>query len=303
MWRSLRWECAGETIVFGEEPTSPVFMDLSSFYPYLVSGVFDRRSGYGIDGTQTYNAALSSLRVPIKARVLVYNQSSRKYPVEYLTDEYTAKLCRVFDPRRQGRLIYETNTGSYFISGHPESLPAFENEAPAVLKFAVDVVSDYPYWQSTDQIVMDIGTTEALLSLPGEITDGMESGEIITYQSDVPNNTSYSIYPIIRFWPCNSIPLLTNTDTGKSVSLNRTVPEGYYVDVDTAPERNTVTAYRLNEATGEYEAAGDRSYWVSLGSNEDFSLEPGKNHLVADNITAGAFPAVTLLWRERYLGV
>lgn len=290
-------------IEFGDELDSPVFMDLSSFYPFLVSGTFDRRSAYGIDGSQTYNAALSSLRVPIEARVRIYTQSSRQAPVEYLTDVYTAKLCRLFDPKKKGRLVYSTNNGSFFLDGYPESLPAIENEGPAVLKFSVDIVSDCSYWQRTDRIIMDIGTSNPLLSLPGEVTAGMKTGEIITYQSDIPNDTVYAIYPIVRFWPCNSVAVLINEDTGKSVSLNRTVPEGMYVDVDTSPERNTVTAYRMDDVTGVYKEVGDRSYWLSLGSDIDFSLAPGQNRLIADNITAGVFPAVTLMWRERFLGV
>lgn len=303
MWRSLSWECGGEKIEFGEEYTSPIFMDLASFNPFLISGVFDRRTTYGIDGSQLYSAALSSRRVPIEAQVMIYNQSSQKRPVEYLTDLYTAKLCRMFDPRKKGTLTYQTNTGRYFLTGYPESLPAIENTAVAVLKFAVDIVSDYPYWQTTDEMIVDIGTSDPLLSLPGEIVQGMTTGEIISYQSTVPNNTTDSIYPIVRFWPCNSVPLLINKDTGLAVSLNRSVPPGMYVDLDTAPDRGTVTAYKLNEDTDQYVEAGDRSYWLSLDSDVDFCLAPGQNRVIADNIVAGVFPAVTLLWRERYLGV
>lgn len=107
----------------------------------------------------------------------------------------------------------------------------------------------------------------------------------------------------MRFWPCNSTPILTNKTTGKYVALNRRLSDGFYIDIDTAPERNTVMLWRMNESTGEYDELEDVSYWLTIDSATDFSLTPGLNLLSADNIVAGVYPAASVIWHDRALGV
>lgn len=87
------------------------------------------------------------------------------------------------------------------------------------------------------------------------------------------------------------------------MALNRRLSDGFYIDIDTAPERNTVILWRLNEDTGKYEELEDVSYWLTIDSATDFSLVPGPNMLSADNIVAGVYPAASVIWHDRALGV
>lgn len=301
--RLLVWESNAIRLEFKEDYDAEYWMDLSALFSAGTSGVYDRRTSYGVDGAQTYNAALSSMRVPLTAKVLIYNVADREHPVDEETDRYRQILCQAFDPRNQGKLTFENALGRYFVEGYPESLPALSSEAEGVLSVSVDILCDIPYWQSDALSMLDIGTSKQLLQAPGEIIEETTAGEILTNKAYIPNETGNNLYPIVRFWPNDSTPVLINRTTGKTLSLNQRVGAGMYVDINTAERMNTVTVYKMDDATGDYSVMDDAQYWMSLDSDTDFELVPGGNDLVLDQYVAGAGPAVTMMWRERKTGV
>ena len=71
MWRSLKWECDGESITFSDEHRAAVFMDFGAFQSGAASGVYDRRSSPGIDGTVTYAASSPTRGRGLKLACLV----------------------------------------------------------------------------------------------------------------------------------------------------------------------------------------------------------------------------------------
>lgn len=301
MWKKLEWTVGGTTITMTDDRKAPIFLDFNDFNPHGVAGVFDERSSPGLDGAATYSAALSKRQPQFTARVLGFNVGTAQRPVETVLDEYTKLLCEVFSPRVVGRLTYTTNNGAFYLDCRPTSLPAFGGVEGGTFTFTVGLSSDSPYWKSVAEHRIDIGDTEPVIGYPSELP--RETGRIISALKTVYNFTNLEQYPIVRFWPCNSAPILTNKTTGKYVALNRRLSDGFYIDIDTAPERNTVILWRLNEDTGKYEELEDVSYWLTIDSATDFSLVPGPNMLSADNIVAGVYPAASVIWHDRALGV
>lgn len=300
MWRQLQWECGDVAIRFSDSANAAIFMDFGSFQTGITSGTFDRRAAPSVDGTMTYSASLGGMRVPIDARVLAFNMGSKGRPVELVIDQYKRLLCDAFNPKRTGILTYKCRTGEYFLTARPESIPGFGAIDGGSLPFTVDLYSDDPYWQSTAIHTLDIGVTNPLVSTPMNLP--AELGQIISTSSDVHNVTNNDIYPVIRFWPSESRIELTNETTGKRLRLNTQISDGLYVDVDTAPTKNTIILYRLN-SIGEYEETDNVTYWLTLDSDSEFYIVPGINKIRADYVTAGTLPAVTITWREREVGV
>lgn len=301
MWQRLRWHSAGISICFSDELTAPIFMDFNEFKRNLVSGIFDRRRSPNMDGVITYKATLSEGQIKIPARVMAFNIGSKSKPIETVIDEYTALLCDAFNPLNEGKLIYETNTGTYFIDCRPLSVPVFGEVLGGTLPFAVDLYSDYPYWKRNIKHEVNIGTSIPLLGTPLEAP--FEGGEITSISQTITNNTRHNIFPIIRFWPSNSTPSLINSATGKRIALNCSMSDGFYIDIDAAPHKSTVTLCRYNESLNEYEPVENVSYWLTKDSSIDFEIRPGENILTAENIVASNYPAATVIWREQSLGV
>ena len=301
MWRSLTWECEGETLTFSDTYKAAVFMDFGSFQSGAASGVYDRRSSPGIDGTVTYSASMGGMTATINARVLAFNIGSRENPVENVLDQYHRKLCSLFHPCKAGRLTYTTHNGSYFVEARAASTPGFGAIEGNTLPFTVDLYCDEPYWQSTHLHELNIGISDPAVTFPSEISG--ETGEILSVKTGIPNTTHNDWYPVIRVWPSESIPMVVNELTGKRIRLNTQVTAGFYVDIDTSPTKNTVNLYRLDEATGEYRLTDNVTHWLTLDSDTDFAIVPGFNTIRAEYVTAHVYPAVTMLWREREVGI
>ncbi len=295
---SLIWESNGIRLEFSGEASAKIFADLDNIASNT-SGVFDRRSAPGVDGTRTYSAALSGAQLTIDATVLAYNLGSRSRPVDRVLSEYRRTLCDAFNPRVAGKLTKITETGSFFLNARAASTPGFGVISGGALPFTVDLYADDPYWRRTERAEIQLGASSTYQSFPSEISG--ELGEVLSIRTYIPNQSKNEIYPVVRFWPCGNKQILRNETTGKKLELNTRITDGFYVDVDTDPAENTVTLWRKT-AQG-YEETDNVTYWLTLDSTPDFYLQPGENLLQVDNAVAGVYPSVTLMWYERELGV
>lgn len=301
MWRQLNWSCNGVSIDFSDEIDAPIFLDFNEFNPHLVSGIFEKRSSPNMDGNITYGASLSERQLRLSARVMGGNVGSKAKPVETAIDEYIATLCDAFNPKLTGKLTYTTNNGVYYVECRPLSLPVFGETEGYTQPFTIDLYCDTPYWLTSEEYSVNVGTSIPLLGTPLETP--IESGEITSISQTIMNGTKYDIYPVIRFWPSNSTPELINSATGKKIALNTRMSDGFYIEIDTAPEKSTVMLWRYNEALEEYEEIENMSYWLTVDSSVDFPIVPGENVITAGNVVAGNYPSATLVWHERALGV
>ena len=251
MGKKLVWTVGETSLTMTDNRQAAIFIDFNDFNPNLINGVFDERSTPGLDGVVTYSAALSKRQIQLTARVLGFRIGTAQHPVAEVLDEYVALLCEVFNPRILGRLTYTSSMGEFYLDCRPASLPAFGGVEGGTFTFTVDLYADLPYWLETTEHQIDIGETEPLTLYPSGLP--REAGTILSASENILNTTRLEQYPIVRIWPCNSAPILSNRTTGKYIALNRRMSDGFYIDVDTAPERNTVMLWRLNESTGEYE--------------------------------------------------
>lgn len=292
----LTWECNGAEIVLSDDEKATIFCDVDNL-PCTVTGTFDRRSAPGMQGTNTYSAALSGMQIAISGTVMARNMGSKSRPVDLVLEDYRKLLCSVFNPLFSGKLTRNMMGGLYFVEARANSTPIFDTVFGGTLPFSVDLYADEPYWKLDDKRIIDIGPSETETVFPGET---QEMGEVLSISAAILNQSHTGQYPIVRFWPAANKPILRNKTTGKVLALNQRITGDFYVDVDTYPSKNTVELYR-KKTDGSYEAIENVSYWLSIDSSQDYYLVPGVNELVVENATASVYPAVSLIWYEREL--
>jgi hypothetical protein len=300
MDRQLIWTYGDAQLVFSADLSGALYMDFNAFQPNFVSGEYDRKTIARVDGSYLSGAAIGNRRICFRATLLAYNIGFKTRPVETVIDEYKQLLCDAFNPRLVGRLTYRTTTGTYYVEATPDAVPTFEEIVGSTLAFAVELTADMPYWQSDILHRTDVGMTSPMANLPTALP--FSPGSIVSVVGTATNKTHNDIYPIVRFNASARPVVLRNMRTGQTLQLNSGVSDGYYVEIDTADTKQTVTLWRETDS-GEYEEIENVTHWLTVESDAAFVIVPGSNTLIVDNVTAASEPAVSVFWRDRWLGV
>ena len=169
----LTWECYGAEIVLSDDEKATIFCDVDNL-PCTVTGTFDRRSAPGMQGTNTYSAALSGMQIAISGTVMARNMGSKSRPVDLVLEDYRKLLCSVFNPLFSGKLTRNMMGGLYFVEARANSTPIFDTVFGGTLPFSVDLYADEPYWKLDDKRIIDIGPSETETVFPGETQEDFE---------------------------------------------------------------------------------------------------------------------------------
>lgn len=288
--KKLTYIAADDHVEFVSDINAGLFLDFNKFNPHYISGVFDERTSYGIDGSQIYSRTISKRQVKFTAKFLSYNVGNKHLPIEIADENMINRLNRMFNPKFEGKLIYFDGSNTWFLNCISNSIPVYGEWDGLTRDITFDLFAPYPYWQSENQTVINIGSGDPLLSFP--VSFPVQLGEITSLSQDIVNPCQDEIYPIVRIFPCNSAPVIKNLTTGKAISLNTGVSDGFYIDVDTNPANMTVDLYNDSGLVANV------TYWLSLTSDYDFSILPGLNSFVVENIVAGAYPTASIMFRE-----
>lgn len=298
--RRLIWTSGTDVIEITEDPDAPIVSDFSTFEPNTVSGVYDRQTVYGVDGTVLIGAQLSSRQCVVTATVMGHRIGSAADPVKNVLDRYRRELCRAFNPKKGGRLTYHNGSGeALFINATPQSLPIFANQTTSTLTVRLDLIADDPYWMEAEEQAADFGTTLWASHLPTTLPTFFS--EIQNMERALEVDTDLPIKPRVRINPTGLPVTVVNETTGRQIGLDRAVDTGCYVIIETTAKGQAAWLYRDELA----ETAENVTGWLTAKSSTEFELLPGINILaVNDAIPAeeGASAAV-ITWHAARLGV
>ena len=299
--RSLIWESGQDRIVMTDDINDAIFADFSEFTPNTVSGVYDRKTVFGLNGTVLVNAQLSNRQCVVKATVMAHNIGSATDPVKAVLDRYRRILCRAADPTRRGRLTYRNNSGEvFFIEALPQSLPVFSSETPSTITFLLDLVADEPYWQLEEQHSVEIGKAVTAAQLPATLP--MTLATVTAMTVAVENNSDVPVHPTVRVNPTPLPVMLTNHANGKRLAMSAKVDDGYYAIIKTTHGGQEVRLWR--ESVLGDEMVETVTHWLAPQSDTDFALEPGSNLLtINDTLNAEGAPTCVVTWHDARMGV
>ena len=301
MAKKLSYESNGFCFVFEETLTAPFFIDFNDFKPNTVTGRIEKQSYPGMDGATTFETALDVCNINLSAKVLAHNLGTRIKSIEAVIDEYKNLLSVTLNPKNVGVLRYKNNIGEFFIECRPTSIPAFGNiENDGILPFQVELYSDSSYWNRAEENEIIIGGQDDVVNIPTILPVNMP--KLINLVGTINNSSGLPIFPKIQLFPCASAPMITNETTGKYLALNSGISEGFYVEIDTAPEKQTVVLMRLDEATGDYLKVDNVEYWLTADSAIDFEIISGEN-IIKINNTSAVPKTARLFWHEKVLAV
>lgn len=301
MAKKLSYESNGFCFVFEEALTAPFFIDFNDFKPNTVAGKIEKQSYPGMDGATTFETSLDVCNINLSAKLLAHNMGTRVRSIETVIDENKNSLAVAFNPKNIGVLRYRNNIGEFFIECRPTSIPAFGViEIDGVLPFQVDLYSDSSYWSRAEENEIIIGGMENVLQIPTNLPFNMP--KVINLAETINNLSGLPAFPKIQFFPCTSAPAIINETTGKYLALNDGISEGFYVEIDTAPEKQTVNLMRLDEETGNYIKVDNVEYWLTTDSSIDFEIATGTN-IIKINTTSAVPKVARLYWNEKVLAV
>ena len=299
--KKLSYESSGICIVFEENLTAPFFIDFNDFKPNTVVGRIEKQSYPGMDGATTFETSLDVCNINLSAKVLAHNMGTRVRSIDSVIDETKNLLAVCFNPKNIGVLRYVNNVGEFFIECRPTSIPAFGNiENDGVLPFQVDLYSDSSYWSRADKNEIILGGMENVLQIPTNLPVNMP--KVIKLSETINNSSGLPAFPKIQLFPCASAPLIVNEISGKYLALNNGISDGFYVEIDTAPEKQTVNLMKLDDITGNYYMVDNVEYWLTADSNVDFEIVPGVN-VIKINTTSAVPKVARLIWNEQVLAV
>lgn len=301
MNKVLSYESNGYCFVFEEKLTSPFFIDFNEFNPNIVSGRIEKQTYPGMDGVSTFEATLGERNINLSAKLIASNLGTKIKSISSVIDEYKNILSIAFHPKNTGVLRYRNNTGEYFIECRPTSIPAFGSiEFDGVLPFSVELYSDSSYWSRKEENKAILGGQDNVIELPTTLPETMPlTTNLIT---NINNLSGLEAYPKIQLFPCVLAPTIINESTGKKLALNSGISDGFYIEIDTAPEKRTVKLFRLDEEKDCYVEVENVAYWLTADSNVDFEIIQGEN--IIKIITTSAVSCVAeIIWHERVLAV
>lgn len=153
--------------------------------------------------------------------------------------------------------------------------------------FQIQFVAPYPFLENaveaTETVYMFAGGGGAI---PAAIPFSMAVGG--TGAGTIANDGNGDAYPVVKMYGAITNPTITNSTTGKSLSIVYDVPVGHYIEVDMY--NHTVL---LDGATN----------LLQFASGDWWALEPGDNSVLLTASANGVDARADLIYRDAYLGI
>lgn len=238
---------------------------------------------------QTYIDALLSEKV-IEVELAILSSSSEEM------FQLRRKLTNVFNPKLgPGLLKYEYPGGVREIEAVPESSPVFpggiQNNFGGFQRAFVTMICPAPFWLDPLEQVVKLVDFVANFRFPFHFPVSFSvRGDTRTLinDGDVPT-------PIMVEFRGRAVnPRVTNVTTGEFIQVNREIPEGYRLIINTEFGRKRVSIIAPDGVET------NAFHYIDLDSTF-FDLEVGENQL--SFITSGGSPEVYVHFKKRYLGV
>lgn len=212
------------------------------------------------------------------------------------TETKRRKVTSIFNPRlKEGTLRYISDSGIREIKAVAASLPHFpdgtENRKATSQKALIQLIAPDPHWKD---IIAENYKLEDFVSnfrfsfhFPVRFATRGDS-KLLINKGDVPT-------PIrVEFRGPVTNPRITNLTTGEFIKVNREIPIGFKLILDTSFGNKRV------EIVGPDGAVSNAFHYIDLESTF-FSLDVGETKF--SFITEGGNPEVYVEYKHRYLSV
>lgn len=206
------------------------------------------------------------------------------------------QLASIFNPKLgEGRLIYSNGETTREINAVAENVPVFpvgsENKGLRYQRALINLLCPSPFWQDIAEenykLEDFVGSFKFPFHLPTRFSKRGDS-KVLINRGDVPT-------PIqVEFrGPVNN-PVITNHTTGEFIKINREIPTGYKLILDTAfgEKRVDIVAPDGTITKG--------FHYIDLKSTF-FNLDVGDNRI--GFVAEGGSPEVYVKYKHRYLSV
>lgn len=271
-------------------------VELKSSAPFLLQS---------IDGFGDVDADIQTQKAPFQDGSTYIDSVLQERPISLevviLADKSTLLEKRqyfasVFNPKLgKGVLRYENGETIREIEAVPEGIPVFpsgrENRGPTFQKALINLICPNPFWMDTNAQNIKLEDFVAHFRFPFCFPVRFASrgdSRVVVNDGDVPA-------PIKVTFRGEAInPKITNLTTGEFIKVNRSIPSGYSLVINTEFGRKEV---KIIAPDGVEENA---FHYIDLESTF-FLLQVGENKL--SFITDGGRPEVYVEYRSRYVGV
>ncbi len=298
MLHSLIWECNGIRLEFSTRRMPGFFADLDNVVSNA-SGVFDRRSAPGVDGTRTYAAALSGAQIAREGTVLAYNMGSRSRSVDRVL-VVPEQLCDAFNPRFTGKSLSRPPRQDVFLYARAVSTRVSESFPEVLCRSALTCMRMTLTGTATRWRKFSWAFHPPIR--PSGRISGKWGGMCCRFRPISPTRAKTRFTRWCGSGPVVKYPNPAECDHRQKAGVEHAHYRRVLCGCRYRSCENTVTLWRKTEQG--YEEIDNVTYWLTLDSTPDFYLQPGENLLRVDNAVArGISVGDALLWYERELGV
>lgn len=150
------------------------------------------------------------------------------------------KLLSVIRPDLAAKLYAD----DYYLNVRPTSTPTID-PTEKFAKFQFSVLAAYPYWQKDENARVELSTVEYGFKFPWNISKEYYFGKIVeTKFFNIANRGQIPVPFTVTFFARGDCakPKITNVNTGKFLSINKTLVAGERVVVEITHERTYVTS-------------------------------------------------------------
>lgn len=240
------------------------------------------------DGATLIDTALEPRYIDIEIKIIGSNTED--------TETKRRKVASIFNPRlKAGTLRYISDSGVREIKAIATALPNFpdgsDNRQATFQKALIQLVAPDPHWKDiiAENYKLEdfVGNFRFKFRFPVRFATRGDS-RILINKGDVPTPI------VVEFRGAAVNPKITNVTTGEFIKVNRTIPPGYKLVLDTSFGNKRV---EIVAPDGVVENA---FHYIDLESTF-FSLEVGETKF--GFITEGGNPEVYVEYKHRYLSV
>jgi len=272
-------------------------IELSNRRPFLLQSV-EGKADVGVDiQTQKapYQDGASYVDSLLQVRAIALNVSILADSQDGLIEQRQL-LASVFNPKLGlGTLTYTKGTVNREIKAIAENVPVFgvgkENNGMRFQRTIINLLCPSPFWEdiATENYKLEdfVGNFRFKFHFPVRFATRGDS-RLLMNKGDVPTPI------VVEFRGAAVNPKITNVSTGEFIRVNRTIPPGYKLVLDTSFGNKRV---EIVAPDGVVENA---FHYIDLDSTF-FSLDVGETKF--GFITEGGNPEVYVEYKHKYLSV
>lgn len=285
-------------VTFHEADIQKAFLYDSASFSAVKQGQFNTQTTALIDGTSTYDAALSGTQIRWDGRILLYNLEPVLFSEKRLS-RVKGWLGDIFNPKISGELHYINANGQYIMRNvRATAPPTFGEYVNGTIAVKFELQSDEWYWEALESRKAVLGVYSGGFTLPFSFP--IKFGKYWQYKISIYNDSNYNIYPQVILNAQNTLSTLRNLTTNSYIKMTKPIDQGCRMVIQTSPKIYSAGIYKWENE--QWLFSQDASAYLSIDSG-DFALIPGTNNISLENGAPGKTPSAEIEYRKIYMEV